>query len=188
MVTERKEGLATALEAVDLGEPPSDEAEQLELAGVPLAPAATADGSKPLERGPGRPVGAKNKRTEAWVEFMLGQYRSPLVVLAETFSRTIGELAIELECDKVEAFKIQMAAAKELAPYVHQRMPQAIELPASNPIAIIIGDVVAGSDAAAAAGEMGVDIELVKNPEENQEVSEIEPEKSDDEKSDDEAK
>lgn len=79
-------------------------------------------------RGRGRPAGAKNKSTKEWQAFLLSQYRSPLVVLAETYSRDVIELSRQLSCSLLEAFKIQLAAAKELAPYVHQKMPQAVEL------------------------------------------------------------
>jgi hypothetical protein len=76
---------------------------------------------------PGRPKGSKNKSSEEWAEYILNQYRSPLIFLAETYNRPVGLLAAELKCDRLEAFKIQMAAAKELAPYVHQKQPQAVD-------------------------------------------------------------
>lgn len=76
----------------------------------------------------GRPPGSKNKRTEAWQDYLLGKYRSPLEVLAQTFSRPTAELARELGCTLLEAFKEQLDAAKDLAPYLHQKMPQAIDL------------------------------------------------------------
>jgi len=80
------------------------------------------------KRGPGRPKGSKNKRTEDWTEYLLNNYRSPLIMFAETYSRPTAGLALELHCTLEEAFKIQMDAAKQLAPYVHQKLPQAIEI------------------------------------------------------------
>lgn len=79
-------------------------------------------------RGAGRPAGSVARRTEDWQRFMLGQYRSPLVVLAETFTRPTGQLARELGCTHAEAFAFQMQAARELAPYLHSKMPQAVRL------------------------------------------------------------
>lgn len=79
-------------------------------------------------RGRGRPKGSKNKRTEDWTEYLLNNYRSPLIMFAETYSRPTAALALELACTLEEAFKIQMDAAKQLAPYVHQKLPQAIEI------------------------------------------------------------
>lgn len=80
------------------------------------------------KRGRGRPKGSKNKRTEDWTEYLLNNYRSPLIMFAETYSRPTAALALELHCTLEEAFKIQMDAAKQLAPYVHQKLPQAIEI------------------------------------------------------------
>lgn len=80
------------------------------------------------KRGRGRPKGSKNKRTEDWTEYLLNNYRSPLIMFAETYSRPTAALALELCCTLEEAFKIQMDAAKQLAPYVHQKLPQAIEI------------------------------------------------------------
>jgi len=79
------------------------------------------------KRGRGRPKGSKNKRTEDWTEYLLNNYRSPLIMFAETYSRPTAALALELHCSLEDAFKIQMDAAKQLAPYVHQKLPQAIE-------------------------------------------------------------
>ena len=64
-------------------------------------------------------LSSRNRRTQEWVEFILSQYRSPLVVLAETYSRSVEDLARELGCDKLEAFERQQAAAVALAPYLH---------------------------------------------------------------------
>ena len=72
---------------------------------------------------PGRPKGARNRSTQAWTQYILSRYQSPLVFLAETMSRPATDLAAELECDQLEAFKIQMVAASKLAEYVHQKQP-----------------------------------------------------------------
>ncbi len=80
------------------------------------------------KRGRGRPLGSKNKRAEDWADYILTQYRSPLILFAETYSRSIDSLKAELHCTTKEAFMIQMDAATRLAPYIHQRLPQAIEI------------------------------------------------------------
>jgi hypothetical protein len=89
-------------------------------------------------RGRGRPPGAKNKNTEAWREFMLSRYPSPLMGLAEVMIRPVQDLATELNCKKLEAFQIQMAAMKELAPYLHSKQPQAVDLGESGLINLVI--------------------------------------------------
>lgn len=85
---------------------------------------------EPLQgsRPGGRPRGAINRKTADWQAFMLARYRSPLLVMAETFSRPLGELAQVLGCTPLEAFHLQMKAAAELAPYLHSKMPTAIQL------------------------------------------------------------
>jgi hypothetical protein len=60
-------------------------------------------------------------------DYILSRYTSPLIALAETYARPVQDLAKELGCDKLEAFKLQLVAAKELAPYLHQKLPIAID-------------------------------------------------------------
>lgn len=89
-----------------------------------------ADGEPVAVEAPrgGRQPGARNRKTREWVEFLQRRYQSPLVMLAETYSRPVDELARELGCTKLEAFDRQVEAAKHLAPYMHQKLPTAIEL------------------------------------------------------------
>lgn len=140
-MSEDKDGLSGAVEAIGVGEPPSDEAEQLALLPLsspgtePRAPDATAQ----KRRGRGRPPGAKNKRTEEWTEYLLTQYQSPLITLAETYSRPVEDLATELGCKREEAFKLQLSAAKELARYVHQAQPQAIQVEGKGELRMTLG-------------------------------------------------
>ena len=79
-------------------------------------------------RGPGRPKGAKNKRAQDFADYILGQCGSPLMVLGKTYSRPVEALAKQLKCSLEKAFAFQQAAALGLAPYLHQRLPQAIEV------------------------------------------------------------
>jgi hypothetical protein len=124
----KKPGIKTAIaELHDPAAPvPGSEVEQLAL--LPLDKAIEANNVQaPGPRGPGRPPGAKNKNTEAWREYFLGKYRSPLEVLFQTFSMPLDDLRTIIGGSKADAFKIQLQAAKEAAPYVHQKMPMAIE-------------------------------------------------------------
>lgn len=104
-------------------------AKQLDL--LPLPAVAGAVGIDEAPEGPrraGRPAGSGNKRTEQTVAYLLARYRHPLIVLAETYSRPTEELARILQCKKIEAFELQIEAAKQLAPYVASKMPQALEI------------------------------------------------------------
>jgi hypothetical protein len=172
-MTEAKQGITAAVTAIGTGEAPQNAAAaaQAELfeaeAPMPLPTRSAASGPKG-----GRPAGARNKRTQEWVSYILGQYRSPLVVLAETYSRPVAELAAELGCDKLEAFKAQQAAAAALAPYLHQRQPMAVEVAATTRGLLLIGDL--GSDGLADA----LSLPLAETIE-NQRLSDGDPDKSD---------
>lgn len=123
---------------------PAADVEELELPGLALAAvgaAARGQGEATPERAErkgGRPPGARNKRTEAWVQFILARYRSPLIALAETYSRPVEELARELCCSRLDAFREQIRAAAELLPYIHQKLPQALQIEGKGVVALTI--------------------------------------------------
>ena len=115
---------------------------------------------------------------------MLAKHRSPLEVLAEAYSRPVKELATELGCDVLDAYKIQLLAAKELAPYIHQKMPVAVDV---GGLAMMPVSLVVDPDLARQVGiDLDVDSYVVPDAEyvENQGVSETPQEKSDGDKSD----
>lgn len=141
MTEDTKEGLSTALDAVMDGapEPPVPIPEQAKL---PLEPVGEAvkSAQQPAgeRRGRGRPAGSRNKRTQEWADFLLAQYPSPLIVLAEIMSRPLDELKQELGCDKAEALKIQVSAAERLLPYTHQKQPMAVNVDAKGVVQLIL--------------------------------------------------
>lgn len=104
------------------------------LDGRPEPPAAP--------RGPGRPAGAKNKRTQAWQKWFEATGEMPLEFLAKTFRKSTGELAAELACDQDAALRIQVEAAKAVLPYVEQKLPLAIEDDRDQArMVIVVGDM-----------------------------------------------
>lgn len=149
LADDTRDGLATAVATLGAGDPPSDGAEQSELFDdVPpamLKPAET-DGARACV---GRPRGSRNRRTEEWLRYLQSRYTSPLIGLAETWSRSPEDLARELKLfardddgyvlrDRngrerlaagavAEAYKIQVACMKEALPYWHQKQPLAVE-------------------------------------------------------------
>lgn len=137
-----KSGLGSAVDALMEGqEPPAPNAEQL-----PLLPGAgesqeaiptEGEGAPPGHRGPGRPPGARNKRTEEWTEYILSRHKSPLVFLAEQYTKSLKELVEELKCDPLDARKLQVQAARDLAPYVHQKQPVAMEIEGKGRVLLI---------------------------------------------------
>jgi hypothetical protein len=112
---------------------------QLDLLPLPAVASPTPlDQAPDGPRQPGRPRGSRNKRTEETIAFILARYRNPLVVLAETYSRSTAELARLLSCKKREAFELQLEAAKQLAPYVASKMPQALEVDDRRAVALTL--------------------------------------------------
>lgn len=97
-----------------------------------------------LPRRGGRPVGARNRKTQEWVDFILRRYPSPLVALAETMSRPVGELAHELGCTKLEAFDRQIEAAKHLAPYLHQKLPTELNVATRPGVNLVLSGAAVG--------------------------------------------
>jgi hypothetical protein len=125
--THVKVGLKTAVQELhDPAAPVPGSIDGPQLDMLPLGNKA-AEKNLAVARGRGRPPGAKNKNTEQWRDYILSRYSSPLEALAFTVSMPLDELAKTLSCPKVEAFKIQMMAATQLAPYLHQKMPLALD-------------------------------------------------------------
>lgn len=94
-----------------------------------LLPLLPADGREPEPLPPpggGRPRGSG--AAADWRRYMLERYRSPLVVLAETYSRDVGQLASELGCTRLEAFDRQLRAAIEAAGYLHSKAPASLQV------------------------------------------------------------
>lgn len=168
--------------------------EQLALPSLPLELQA-AENNSPVPRGRGRPPGAKNKNTEAWRDFILAQYRSPLEALAQTYSMSLAQLIEKIGSivgwaeghkptfDQVmEMLKLQLQAAKELAPYVHQKQPLALEAGEHGLIQLVMNT----NAMVRAAGPQGASqaIEVLNNePEQNQLVTLDAPRKSNQENS-----
>lgn len=191
------DGLKTALALLATDAEPLERHEQLGLLGDEAEPNANlplADSTvrRPGARG-GRPAGSLNRSTQAWVRFIQTRYRSPLVGLAETWSRSVRDLASELELycrgadgkpiiddgkprlNLVEAFKLQQSAMASALPYLHSRMPQAVTVEAKTRGLLVIGDL--------GAETQGDVLTLnLADYEEKQEFSEAAPEKSDAEK------
>ena len=125
--------------------------EQLPL--LPVAPATEEERPKA-----GRPAGSVARLTAAWRDLVLSRYRSPLIVMAEAYSRPVEELAKTLGCTRLEAFQLQQKAAAELAPYVHSKMPIAVTGDGAAPVPVMLA-VTAGQAAA-----MGVELPPVPLP------------------------
>lgn len=209
-------GLATAVAlAGGIGEAAED-VEQVEL----FEPSDAALPVAPVERGKsgpkgGRPSGARNKSTEEFRQYFLSRYRSPLIGLAEIYSRSADSLARELQLvhvvtrlapgqeaietyhnddgrvtgylvyDRLKAFDRQMTAMGAAMPYLHQKQPIAITGDMKHAGLIVIGDLQGLQD----AGDGNLTLELVPNQtEQNQQLSDDASVRLPDETSHDDAK
>lgn len=147
-------GVATAVsEAIEKGET-MDEVVQAGLF-EDLEPGETGalDAPSPLSRAldtggrrPGRPKGSKNRRTEAVTAWLLQQHRHPLSVMMEAYSMTPKELADRIGVtpssdNLLDIFKLQVRMAEAVAPYVAQKLPQAVQLDAAASLQISFGGV-----------------------------------------------
>ncbi len=100
----------------------------------------------------GRRPGSRNRRTEATVRWLLSQHRHPLQVMAEAYSMSTAELAarIGLKVGEdgvyanetlLELFKLQVRMAEALAPYVAQRLPQAVTVEGAVDFSLTVAGV-----------------------------------------------
>lgn len=141
--------------ALDATMTATDRIERARQAKLPLAPVGEVDApelaeEEPGPRRPGRPPGALNRRTADLARFILSQYTHPVQVLAEMYSRPVEDLARVLDCDKLEAARLQIGAAKEVAEYVAQKMPRSVEVDTN---AGTVAFVMASEDQIAAMAE-----------------------------------
>lgn len=92
----------------------------------------------------GRPPGSRNRRTEAVVAWLLSQHRHPLSVMMEAYSMSPAELAAKAglkDVDLFEVLKLQLRMAEAVAPYVAQKLPQAVQIDAKAGVTLAFAGV-----------------------------------------------
>lgn len=101
------------------------------------APSPLSSILEPKSGRGGRKKGSRNRRTEAVVGWLLQQHRHPLSVMMEAYSMSPMEFAarigdMEPDANKLfEIAKLQLRMAEACAPYIAQRLPQAVQLQAA---------------------------------------------------------
>lgn len=139
-------------------------------------------------QGTGRPKGAQNAGTKEFRDYLLRHGVSPLEAMMRWALHTPITLAAELGCSPLEAFDRLKALWAELAPYLHQRMPLAVQVDQRTAGVLVLGQLT--PDHARALGDqLGVaGLRLVGGQiEQNQEVSGDDAEQSHGGKSHDDA-
>ena len=129
----------------------------------------------PPRRGPGRPAGSPNRSTLQLQGYLRARgYRDPAEFLAATASMDVRALAAALAGhgdpgrvtfdQAIEALKLQRAAAAELLPYFHQRMPQAVHHTGDNgrPVIMIVDAATAARGARGDGAMSAYEIEEIQ--------------------------
>lgn len=156
-------GLSGALQldqaAIDLakvgaagGENGADrEAEQLGLfsAGSVFGEIRMPDGEKIPRTGPGRPRGSANRTTRDLVKLIERSGRNPILAMAEIVATPIDVIASTLGCTRLEAAEYHRKVMGDLAPYVAQKLPTAVQIQGANAGMLVINLGMGGEGAGA---------------------------------------
>ena len=96
------------------------------------------DGAKHVQQGPGRPRGSTNRTTRDLVKLIERTGRHPLLAMAEIVATPIDVIAATLGCKKIEAAEYHRKVMSDLAPYVAQKLPTAIQIEGANAGMLVI--------------------------------------------------
>jgi len=134
-------------------ENPDADAEQLGLFSGASVFGTVKDGDgNPKALGPGRPRGSLSRTTVQLVKLITSHGKHPLLAMAEIVSTPIDAIAKTLGCTKLEAAEYHRKVMSDLAPYVAQRQPLALQVAGANAGMLVInlggpmGDQVKGLD------------------------------------------
>lgn len=138
------------------------------------APSPLSAAIEPRRRGPGRPPGAKNRRTDAVAAWLLSQGRHPILVMMEAYAMSPAALAERIGLRKVlvsakdqpeewaydndtliEVWKLQLRMAEAAAPYVAQKLPQAVQVQGAAALQVTLAGVSVPARGALAGGVAG---------------------------------
>lgn len=145
------------------------------------------DGSKHAATGPGRPRGSRNRTTRDLAKLIEATGRHPLLAMAEIVATPIDVIAATLGCKKIEAAEYHRKVMSDLAPYVAQKLPTAVQIQGANAGMLVI-NLGGAHDQAAVGLAMKLAAEqsaLVIDHEENQGLSDDDDASSNDTPSND---
>jgi hypothetical protein len=100
----------------------------------------------------GRTPGVRNRRTLEMANFLLRRYASPLEILAQIAVARVDELSASIGCTKLEALQEKRLAAIALVPYLHQKMPVAVDVTNTKVVHLTINEPALLSDVTGVGG------------------------------------
>lgn len=132
-------------------------------------------------KGPGRRPGSRNRRTDAVAGWLLSQGRHPVLVMMEAYGMEPAALAAKIglhpTADGTDAqgrpckvwsndvlldvYRLQLRMAESVAPYVAQRLPQAVQVDARAGVTIAFEGVNLPARGASPAGIEALDGEVM---------------------------
>lgn len=112
---------------------------QGDLLGLPAVPESAAAAIE--RRKAGRPAGARNRRSEDVAEEVIARLGDPLLRQAAVATMDAEELAKRLGCTLLEAIQEQRLSAMLVLPYLHRKMPIAVDVRAQRVVQLTIVDV-----------------------------------------------
>lgn len=150
-----------------------------------------ADGAKLRPAGPGRPRGA-SRVTKDLIKLIESHGRHPIIAMAEIVATPIDVIARTLGCKPIEAAEYHRKVMSDLAPYVAQKLPTAVQIQGANAGMLVIN---LGGAAGENSSALGLDMKIVQanqaeatriiEHEQNQGLSGEDDDKSHDDKSHD---
>lgn len=196
MADDKQTGLAKALDldgkAAELsGELRQEGEEKIQhdlFAGSSVFGTIVTPGGETVKGGPGRPKGSRNRSTRDLVKLIEATGKNPIIGLAEVVAMPIDAIAATLGCKKIEAAEFWRKCANDLAPYVAQKLPIAIDLPGANAGVLAVFMGAAQGDEPSLDQVFGQLIEGNQEMQQNQQLSEADDEAAHDEPAHDEDK
>ena len=114
---------------LNLGEDDEPLEDMLGLPGVAAAQAEARRGNA----GKGRVKGSHNRRTTELINYVERRYGSPIELLMQMARAPVPELARELQCSRLDAYKTKQSAAIAVVPLLHPRLASFEVLPPGAP-------------------------------------------------------
>lgn len=95
----------------------------------------------PVVRGRGRPKGSPNRSSEQLRALLVNKFGDPLLAAASFYAVPTKTLAEHLKCKPEEAAKIQLRAIEVVAPYIHSKRPQEVNVDIEGGMTLTIQDL-----------------------------------------------